>query len=155
MTYLPGIVSGPQKLELSTLRGRLLSLTTCTPAPGKVTIHHETDVTHFRTLDITPRSAPNMFDTCPLLNGPCCSGQNGLIDVRFLGLTTYIPGQSSRGDPFSGQQFRTKKAEVRFLGRITGIRTPRKKIRGDPFLGSNSGPKKMPEVRCLGRTPCI
>ena len=61
-------------------------------------------------------------------------GTNNLRDDRFLGLTTYIPGQIFRGDPIPDSNFGLKSLDdIRFLGRINGI--PRQIFGDDPFLG--------------------
>jgi len=69
-----------------------------------------------------------------------------LMDVRFLSLPIYTPGQICRNDHFSDSNSGpTSVDEVRFLVRITGI--PRQIFGGDPFLG------QLFRTRKFGRRP--
>ena len=61
------------------------------------------------------------------------------MDVRFLGLTSCIPGQICRGNPFSGQQIRINKFGRGPIG-ITSV--PRQIFGGDHFGAVIPDPKK-------------
>ena len=86
-TYFPDRVSGPGNLGRVSLRVRVLGRTTATP--GKVAIHHISDVTIFRILNVTQNY--QNFET-----------------VRSFGSHHQHPPERLRGGPFPGQEFRTK-----------------------------------------------